>query len=90
MAWTLTKTPTVFGNQAAVLIEATADAATQTIETGLKNIVGIATHYDSLTTVVGLTIAVNSGAGGTSTGGVLGCSGFTSGDHVFFTVYGTR
>jgi hypothetical protein len=89
MAYTVTKTPSAFGNQAVVLLEITADAATQTIETGLKNIVGMAVGKDSMASN-GHTIAVNSGAGGTSTGGVLGISGVASGDHFFVTVFGTR
>jgi hypothetical protein len=89
MAYTVVKTPNVIGNQAAVHLEITADAATQTIETGLKNIVAMSVGKDSMASN-GHTIAVNSGAGGTATRGVLGISGVASGDHFFVTVYGTR
>jgi hypothetical protein len=89
MAWTLTRTPTVFGNLAAEIIEITTDAATQTVNTRLKNIIGLSVGKDSMASN-GHTIAVNSGAVGTSTGGALGFSGFASGDHFYVTVYGTR
>ena len=89
MAWTVTKTPTVFGNKAVDLLEITADAATQTVDTGLKQIDHISVGKDSMASN-GHTIAVNSGAGGTATAGSLGFSGFASGDHFYVTVYGTR
>jgi hypothetical protein len=89
MAWTLTRTPTVFGNLAAEIIEITADAATQTVNTKLKRIIGFSVGKDSMASN-GHTIAMNSSAVGSSVGGALGFSGFAAGDHFVVTVYGTR
>lgn len=88
MAWTVTKYPTVFGNKRAVGMKLVADAATQTVETGLKNIEWFSYGKGSMATQVGLTIAINSNASGVQSYGVLGCSGFSSGDELYITVYG--
>lgn len=88
MVWTITKTPTVFGNQRAVMLKCTADAATQSVETGLKKIIGISSHYGSAATIVGPKAYINSNPSGVATDGVIGCSGFSSGDDVYFVVYG--
>lgn len=88
MAWTVNRINTVFGNKQARLLKVTADAATQTVETGLAVVEHIAIAFGSCTTQVGLKIFPNSGAGGTATNGVLGCSGFTAGDDVYITVFG--
>lgn len=87
MAFTVTKYPTVFGNKRAVGLDITADAATQTIETGLKVIewaqVGIASCNSA-----NFKIAVNSNASGVQSFGVLAVTGVTSGDKLFVTVFG--
>lgn len=90
MAWTVSRDKTVFGNKAVVLLKCTADAATQTVETGLSRVDHYTLGYGSMSTIVGLSIFPNSNASGTNSNGVLGCSGFTSGDDVYMTVYGTR
>jgi hypothetical protein len=90
MAYTVSKHPTVFGNKAAVGLEITADDATQTIETGLKRIDWMQISYNSMTTLVGLNVAYNSHASGVESFGVLGLSGFASGDKFCVTVYGVR
>lgn len=89
MAWTVTKYPTVFGNKRVVGLKCTADAATQTVETGLSVIewVSLGT-YGSMASQTGRYVFPNSGAGGTAIAGVLGCSGFAIGDDVYITVYG--
>lgn len=90
MAFTVTREKTVFGNMRAVGLNVTADAATQTIETGLKNVkwaTGICPK--SMNTVVGIKIALNSNASGVQSFGVLGISGVTTGDAFSLTVYGT-
>jgi hypothetical protein len=89
MAWTVSKTPTVFGNQGVVLLEITADAATQAVVTGLKKITHMTVGKDSMASN-GHTIAVNSNAVGTAADGTLGCSGFAAGDHFYVTVFGPR
>lgn len=89
MAYTVTRIPTVFGNEATVLIKLVADAATQTVETGLKRIAHIAVGYGSMASQ-GIKIYINSNASGVQSFGVIGCSGLTSGDECYVTVYGTR
>lgn len=90
MAYTVTRSKTVFGNKGVVLLKMTADAATQTVETGLKKIEHISLGYGSMSTLVGPKIFINSNASGVQSNGVLGCSGLAIGDDVYVTVYGTR
>lgn len=92
MAFTVTRTKTVMGNEAVVHMVVDADAATQTIETGLKNIVAITIAQASMATysVAGMKLAINSNASGVQSFGVLGVSGVTSGDRFYVTVFGTR
>ena len=87
MAYTVTKTQSVFGNERVVHIDVTADAATQTVETGLKVIRAHATGYKSCTTAA-IKIYANSNASGVQSMGVLGISGCVSGDQFFVTVFG--
>lgn len=87
MAYTVARENTVFGNKRAVLLKITADAATQTIETGLPRVDHIAIHYGSGTSSA-MKIAINSNASGVQSFGVLGISGATSGDDVYVTVFG--
>jgi hypothetical protein len=87
MAWTVSKKPGVMGNQRTVLLEITTDSAEATIETGLGYIDNFAVGIQSCNTGPQW-IASNSGSTGTAIGGALGCSGFTSGDHLYITVFG--
>lgn len=89
MAYTVTRTPTVFGNEATVLIKLVADASTQTVETGLKRILHIGLGYGSMATQ-GIKVFINSNASGVQSYGVIGCSGLAAGDECYVTVYGTR
>lgn len=89
MAWTVTRTQTVFGDQRTVLLKCTADAATQTIETGLKVVLGLESHLlASMASITGRKVFPNSNASGVSSMGVLGCSGFAIGDDIYITVFG--
>jgi hypothetical protein len=91
MAWTVTRYPSVFGNKAVVGLKLTADAATQTIETGLKNIEWFtAGTYASMASQTGRFVYINSNASGVQSVGVIGCSGFAVGDDIYITVFGTR
>lgn len=83
MAYTVTKTRTVFGNMNTVFLEITADAATQTIETGLGKIIAHTMSPHSLSTAA-IKIYRNSSASGVQAMGSLGISGCVSGD--VFTV----
>ncbi len=87
MAYTVTKTPTVFGNKKAVGLVITADAATQVIETGLSVVEWMNLGIQSCNSS-NMKIAINSNASGVQSYGVLGLSGFTSGDVIHVTVYG--
>ncbi len=89
MAWTVTKTPTVFGNKAAVILNITTDSAEASVDTGLKNIEGRVEGYTSMSAIT-YTIWDNKGSTATAIGGMLGCSGFTSGDQFCVVVFGTR
>ena len=87
MAYTVTKTQSVFGNERVVHMEVTADAATQTIETGLKNVIAISYAPKSMNTS-NIHISTNSNASGVQSFGVVAVTGNTSGDNFFITVYG--
>lgn len=89
MAYTVVNTKSVFGNQAVSILDITADAATQAVQTGLKNILGISVYAQSCSSA-GFKVAINSNASGVQAFGTLGMSGLASGDRVFVTVYGTR
>ena len=88
MAYTVSNTVSVFGNMRVAMLSITADAATQTVETGLKNVICHALGPKSLTSGA-IKIYANSNASGVLSAGVLGISGATSGDVFFVTVFGT-
>lgn len=87
MAYTIVRTQSVFGNERVVHMDVTADAATQAIDTGLKNIVAMSYGPISMNSS-NIHIAVNSNASGVQAYGTVGVSGNTSGDRFFITVYG--
>lgn len=88
MAWTVgINQKSVFGNKKVHVLSCTADAATQTVDTGLSVVEWFSIAPQSLTTGAPKIFA-NKGAAGTSIAGQLGCSGFTSGDVFFVTVFG--
>lgn len=87
MAYTVTKAQSVWGNLRVVSMEITADAATQTVETGLKNVVGMSYGPKSMNSS-NIHMASNSNASGVQSFGVVGITGCTSGDNFFVVVYG--
>lgn len=87
MAYTVTKFDSVFGNKKVVGLKIVADAATQTIQTGLSVIEWYSIGTGSMASRA-VAIAINSNASGVQSHGVLGCSGFSTGDEVYLTVYG--
>lgn len=89
MAYTVVRNSTVFGNKAAVGLTLTADAATQTIETGLKNIEWFSYAPKSMGTA-NIHMAINSNATGVASFGVFAVTGCASGDNFCITVFGTR
>lgn len=87
MAYTVTKVNSVFGNLRSVIMNVTADAATQVIETGLKNVMGFSYGPLSMNTS-NIHMAINSSATGIASMGVFSVTGCTSGDNFFVVVYG--
>jgi len=87
MAFTVTKVKTVFGDKRAVALKMVADAATQTVETGLQFIDFHALAPSSLSTAA-IKVYINSNASGVSTPGALGISGCAAGDVFTVTVFG--
>lgn len=79
MAFTVSTKRSVFGNYAVSIMEITADASTQTVETGLKNVVGMSVAKKSMNSS-NIHLARNSNASGVQSFGVVGISGCTSGD----------
>lgn len=80
---------TVFGDKRVRSLKITADAATQTVESGLEYIDAFSVGIQSVTTAGGLpAIYANSNASGVQSFGVLGISNLASGDELFVTVYG--
>lgn len=97
MAFTVSSNAnTVFGDKRVVLLRVTADAATQTVETGLKNISWAMAL--TVSTTVGTTLSAgiaadwrvyyNSNASGVQSMGVLGISNAVSGDTKDIVVFG--
>lgn len=87
MAYTVTRYKTIMGNKRVVGIDITADAATQTIETGLKAVEFVSTAEVSMNSA-NFKLAVNSNASGVQSMGVIAVTGLTSGDRLFITCYG--
>jgi len=86
MAYTVSKKVTVMGDQRVSFLNITADAATQTVETGLKKVNAFAVGKQSGAS--GWAIYANSNASGVESMGVIGISGAVSGDQAFVIVYG--
>lgn len=79
MAYTVTQTKTVFGDQRVHLCEVTADGASGSIPTGLTKIVGWSTGPKSMATAA---IVM------TASAGTISVTGAANGDYFFLTVYG--
>lgn len=87
MAWTAAViNKGVSGSERFYTYSMTADAATQAVQTPLKYITRLEMNPNSLTAIA--QIYPNKGALGTAIAGMLGCSGFTSGDVFYITVHG--
>lgn len=88
MAYTVTKVRnTVYGDERKITYSVTADAATQTIATGLAVITDFNVQSLSMTTST-FKAWPNSSASGVATPGSIGLSGLTSGDQFYLTVFG--
>lgn len=87
MAYTVTNSMTVLGNKRVNAMYVLADAASATIQTGLKNVDFFTVGSVSMTTA-GIRFRTNATAAGTSTAGSIGVSGATSGDVFWLVAYG--
>lgn len=87
MAYTITRTKTVFGNLGVSILNVTADAATQTIETGHGSVLGFSYGPVSMNSS-NIHFGINSNASGVQSFGVLSVTGCTSGDDFVVTIYG--
>lgn len=87
MAYTVSSVHSVHGNDRTVHLDITADAATQTIETGLSRIYAHSVGAQSLSTGA-IKVYANSNASGVQSMGVLGISGCAAGDEFYVTVFG--
>jgi hypothetical protein len=87
MAFTVTKYLSTFGNKRVSGMDVTADAATQTIETGLRIIEWAHVSIGSAASA-NFKFAINSNASGVQSFGVIAVTGVATGDRLFVTVYG--
>ena len=87
MAFTVVNTPSVFGNYRIVILDVTADASTQTVQTGLQKIVGHVIGPQSLSTAA-IKVYANSSASGVAAMGSLGISGCVNGDKFYVVCIG--
>lgn len=97
MAFTVSHlTETVMGNMRVRTLMLTADATTQTVESGMGNIFWASFQIQSATAATTLSAgiatgwrtAINSNASGVQSNGVLGISNAVSGDRAMVVVFG--
>lgn len=92
MAYTASLTArSTFGNQNVAFFTVTADAASGTVTTGFGTVEAVTMTPSSVTTnnsAVAGRIRANATAAGGASAGVIGFSGFTSGDVMYLMVYG--
>lgn len=88
MAWSVTVLrKDVVGSHREFILSCSADSAEQTVDTGLSFVYGYSVGYTSCATG-GMHVALNKGSTSTALNGMLGCSGFVSGDTLILTVKG--
>jgi hypothetical protein len=88
MAFTVVKTPTVFGNKKVVILNVTTDGAGSNIETGLGYIEAVTVGQFYSMATGGAQIRKNVNSTGTAANGTLGLSGFSAAAEVDIVVYG--
>ena len=76
------------GHKRVHVLSLTADAATFTVVTGLDVVDHWSTAQNSVTAGTNQVVYKNVGAEAAAIAGALGCSGFTSGDVLYVSVYG--
>ena len=87
MAFSVVRTNNVVGNKRMVAMQITADAATQTIETGLK-VIEFHTVTPASCASNAFKTVINSNASGVQSMGVVAVTGVASGDLFFVVAYG--
>lgn len=88
MAFTVTKVhDDVHGKSRFQILSCTADAATQTIDTGLDYLYGVSFSPQSMASSP-WSITPNEGAGGTALVGQLAVTGVASGDQFYLHIWG--
>jgi hypothetical protein len=87
MAYTVVRKQHQAGDMRVVVLSCTADAATQTVETGLKNIFGFSVGPISMATLA-VSIYANSSASGVRAMGSLGMSGVNTNDEFYVVCFG--
>jgi hypothetical protein len=88
MAFTVSSTAkTVFGNKRVLDFRVTADAATQTISTGLSTVESATLTPESMTTAAAK-LRLNQDVSGTVANGSVAVTGVASGDVFFLKIYG--
>ena len=86
MAYTVSRQMSAMGDERVAILKVSADAATQTIYTGMGHI--NAFLLGNMSGASGWKVWANSNATGTATEGALGISNATSGDECFIVVFG--
>ena len=87
MAYSIAYDKRVAGNMRVHILDITADAATQSVDTHLDYIHGFSIGVKSITTSFYM-MQENVDSTGSASNGVIGTSGMTSGDEYFIIAYG--
>lgn len=87
MAFTVTNSMTVFGNKRVNAMKITADAASDTVATGLQSVDFLSIAPISMATL-GIRLRANLTAASAASAGKVGISGCTSGDDFWLVAYG--
>ena len=88
MAFTVTRTPTVFGNKRAILLSITADAAEGNVETGLSVIENMVMGQFNSMATGGAYVRKNVNSSGTAANGTIGISGLSAAADFDVVVFG--
>jgi hypothetical protein len=88
MAFTVTRTPTVFGNKRAILMNIQADGAEANVESGLSVIEAMVLGQFNSMATGGANVRKNLNSSGTAANGTIGISGLSSGADFDVVVFG--
>ena len=88
MAFTVSNTPTVFGNKNVRVLNVTADGAEANITTGLSVIDAVVMGRIASMATANVQILKNKNSSGTAANGTIGVSGLSSGAEFDLVVFG--